>query len=495
MWFLKTTLSLALLPLWSIAGYGGISEGIIHGSLRDANVFQHCRYDNKNSTESSSSSSDQCPLSSLDEPTLIYPGGTTRCAFDTDKQDETDATYRFQVHPGKGEAASNLLLFFQGGGVCLSPDTCNYIFNAQIEEKSGQPLFQTLAIPERDGFLREEEPRNPFEGWTKVVVIYCTGDVHLGNKTLEDTSPNGKHVHFNGAENTAAVLRWVFHNIHNPTQVFLAGSSAGAIGAQLWSRQVFRHYHAVTHKTFLSDSFPGFSTPVQGAYMPFFNACALFTNSAKFQQACTSETLVMSDFSKSVTREFPDIPFLYVASKSDEIQRMFYCVGIYRHEVWVALAKLRSCISPESYYLGVQAVMNGYTRLEAQNNVVSYIVDGSDHVIFPMNALYTTVVNNVALSEWVREFTWTNRTSRIIPSVCQDTPGSVLTSCPAKVSVSKYYGQDVRDQFVKPVLPQDNVVDDARPPTNDGVASRFLCSRVLFSVSTLTSVLISSVYL
>lgn len=474
MWFLKTALSLAVLPIFSIAGYGAYSERRLDASPRDGEIFKHCHYDETSSTDPTKS---ECPLSSLDVPTLIYPGGQTRCAYDTHEEDKTNATYRFQVHPGIGEAARNLLLFFQGGGVCLSKETCNFIFNTQVEEKTGQPLFQYTAMPGRNGFLSEDDDRNPFHGWTKVVVIYCTGDVHLGNTTIEDKDE--KDIHLNGATNTRAVLQWVYHNIPNPRQIFLAGSSAGAIGAQLWSQQVFRHYPGVIQKTFLSDSFPGFSSPGQGSFMQFFRACPLFT-SPTFRQACDDETLEMSDVSRSITREFPQVPYAYLHTKSDEVQRMFYCVGMYRNDIWTALAKIRSCISPENYYLGVQSVINSYTRLEPENNVVSYVVDGQDHVILPMANFYTTSVNDVALRDWVAQLTATDRSTRIISSVCRDNSTNVMTGCNAKVLASKFYGQDVRDQFVDPT---DN--GKTEPSHASGLA------HVFFSVSTILSVLTS----
>ena len=91
------------------------------------------------------SESNRCAFSSMRQPTLVYPGGETRCAFDDG--DGRNATYRFQVVPGK-HRHNKVLLMFQGGGGCFSAESCTWHVSEMVKGVMRIPIFENGATPQ-----------------------------------------------------------------------------------------------------------------------------------------------------------------------------------------------------------------------------------------------------------------------------------------------------------------------------------------------------------
>ena len=108
---------------------------------------------------------------------------------------------------------------------------------------------------------------NPVRGYSVVFVPYCTGDTHLGARTLTYTSgpesrvPNRTfQIHHVGALNAMAAMKWAFANVPNPQQVFVTGSSAGAVASPVFAAIAATHYPAARIVQ-LGDAGGGYRAP------------------------------------------------------------------------------------------------------------------------------------------------------------------------------------------------------------------------------------------
>ncbi len=157
-----------------------------------------------------------------------------------------------------------LLFYLQGGGACFNDATC-----ATNPSKFGDAEFTTFkSATGVSGVFNETNDLNPFEGWHKVVVPYCTGDIHGGNKSapvdvpygLVETLPEPTGQRFVGYRNMQLITRAVssYFKAANVTEVMLTGSSAGGFGTLVNYDQVKQAFGQDVEVIGLSDAGPLF---------------------------------------------------------------------------------------------------------------------------------------------------------------------------------------------------------------------------------------------
>ena len=159
-----------------------------------------------------------------------------------------------------------LIFSFQGGGVCWDDSSTS-------QASCRLPL--SIQLPY--GIYDNKNALNYFSDYTIVHVLYCSGDLHIGDVT-RNYSYNGYTVVQSGYNNTLATIRWVLGQIGNDTtsqlspifsKLVILGSSAGSLAAQLWSDfllNTFKYESAAV----ISDSFVGVLPDSQGTKkMPF----------------------------------------------------------------------------------------------------------------------------------------------------------------------------------------------------------------------------------
>jgi hypothetical protein len=165
----------------------------------------------------------------------------TRCGGDVPLF-PADNPYAIQVKLApEGHPIENVLLYLQGGGVCLlDSDTSAGCFD-QYRVEPG--LFEALDDqPYRAGIMSDDPSVSPFANWTKVFLPYCTQDLHAGNGATSHYP--SITVHRYGAINLRAALRYVrdllWHELDSrggegfrPDRIraAFAGFSAGGWGA------------------------------------------------------------------------------------------------------------------------------------------------------------------------------------------------------------------------------------------------------------------------
>jgi len=164
----------------------------------------------------------------------LRPGGETLCAKGT--------PYHFYVRRGSPQ---KLLMFFEGGGACWTGEDCD----------RGRPNYHPDLVsqgpavdPAMRGILDLAHPENPLADRSAVLVPYCTGDVHLGDRstTYRVASGGGEArsvtVQHRGQANAMAVLRWIYANFADPREIFVTGSSAGGVATPFYASVLAQHY-------------------------------------------------------------------------------------------------------------------------------------------------------------------------------------------------------------------------------------------------------------
>lgn len=122
---------------------------------------------------------------------------------------------------------TKVVLYFEGGGACFSAETCDF-------DNSTATVNLDLGSPPsgRGGLFDQSNPENPLADYSMVYVPYCSGDVHIGNKTTE-YSPD-LTVHHNGYVNATAGLDYLVATYPDVEELLVMGASAGAVPTPLF---------------------------------------------------------------------------------------------------------------------------------------------------------------------------------------------------------------------------------------------------------------------
>ena len=163
---------------------------------------------------------------------LLRPGGDTICA--------QGGEYAFSVRPG---ARDKLLIWLEGGGACWNAEDCypGRFYRPRID-------LDPVSNSRNQGIFEQANPANPFSDYSTVVVRYCTGDIHLGDRDATYTvrTDRGESrqvtIHHRGQLNAMAVLRWVRENFSAPREIFVSGTSAGSKPSPFYASLLARHY-------------------------------------------------------------------------------------------------------------------------------------------------------------------------------------------------------------------------------------------------------------
>jgi len=136
--------------------------------------------------------------------------------------------------------SSAVMLYLQGGGACYDAESCRQNAESPIAGSSFsvgefQNWVSTLG---NQGVFNISHADNPVAGWNHVLVPYCTGDLHGGNRSdAEVPGVDGKQ-QFVGYRNFQIVLNLLTSTVPNPADIALVGASAGGIGVLINYPQV-----------------------------------------------------------------------------------------------------------------------------------------------------------------------------------------------------------------------------------------------------------------
>jgi hypothetical protein len=165
-------------------------------------------------------------------PPITAPADTWTWVDVPDSQCGNGAPTGLAVNPtGR---STDLFIYLQGGGACWEGISC-FVLRSAVNLETGYTGASFAADPSRNApFFSRANLNNPLKDMSYVYVPYCTGDVHAGDsvRAYDAQNPNRRVFH-KGGKNIDAFLPRLKATFPNVARVFVAGSSAGAYGAQL----------------------------------------------------------------------------------------------------------------------------------------------------------------------------------------------------------------------------------------------------------------------
>jgi Pectinacetylesterase len=291
--------------------------------------------------------------------TKVFGGGATRCA--------RGGAYAFWLRKGDPE---RLLIFFQGGGGCFDQRTCavgSTWFDDRVNE-GDDPAYN-------GGILDLADARNPFRDWSIVYIPSCTGDVHVGSRTVRYGRITVQQY---GWVNAQAALRRAYREFPQPRTVFIAGCSAGSVGSAFHADSIIRRY-AKARVTQLGDSLAFvFHRPIRltdwGAQKHF----------PRFLRIGTRR-FTMVQFLTALARAHPSRTFARFNHAQDAVQERFY----------EAVGGKAGGFAPR-----LRAAERTLKRLP---NYRSYLACGLNHCALPTPEFYSLRVGGIRLRDWVAD--------------------------------------------------------------------------------------------
>jgi len=312
-------------------------------------------------------SEEGCPISNMTRDLLtgVYPGGETRCLLG-------DAPYLFQVIPGD---LDKLVLYFQGGGACWDASTA-----------SAGLCVRAVADEGRVGIFDKTNPANPYINYTIVIIGYCSGDAHVGHADHDwavVTSLSMGQAKQRGYINARSAVDWTKRNLGGQTldSLIITGSSAGALGTQIWSRALLGEF-SYRAAAVIADSYAAiFPVGVQGGMMKSFGMCnnGLLTNTLSF--FCNTGTVDVQRIFERAMWEYPKVAFANLDSKIDFVQIAFYKV------VHKSRLGYMDHVGPRHF---ASLIMSEYDRYNMKPNWVSYSVNCGQHMYLNNDVMYQT---------------------------------------------------------------------------------------------------------
>ena len=242
-------------------------------------------------------------------------------------------------------------------------------------------------LPQLGVFNRSNE-KNKFRDHTIIHVLYCSGDVHGGNTVRPYNDRWGVPVQQKGLANAQSVLDWAVQQqasgalASTLSELVVMGCSAGSIGAQLWGKQVVSALKW-DRAAVMPDSYAGiFPEGSIGPLVYDFGFCTSGFLSPALYAKCMDQTITMEDIDLEMIAATPTVPYTFVQSKIDVVQRTFYqaiaFTGNYSDE----------SMSPAIFYDSVNTLFGSYSA--KLPNFAVYLVDGHNHCYTPRETYFIT---------------------------------------------------------------------------------------------------------
>lgn len=299
----------------------------------------------------------------------VVPGGDCHCA--------NGSEFAFWVRPAD---PTKVVLFLEGGGACWDATTCafsdanstTYDWNVTGGD---DPMFQS-------GIFDLSHPDNPFADYSFVFVPYCTGDVHLGNRT-QAYSPELTVSH-NGFVNSTTALAYLTDNYPDADQVVVVGVSAGSVAAPVYGGLVSDALPEAQITVFADSSGaypddPDLNTDILGLWGTF-------------------ETMPGWDVNEELTAQDWGIPRFWIQAGLHDPKIV---MARFDHAFDQVQADYMTMIGLDASNLIASINANEAAIEDAGVIQYSYTAPGNNHGVFSDEAFYRMAINGVTLVEWV----------------------------------------------------------------------------------------------
>jgi len=299
----------------------------------------------------------------------VVPGGDCHCA--------NGSEFAFWVRPAD---PTKVVLFLEGGGACWDATTCaftdanstTYDWNVTGGD---DPAFQS-------GILDLSHPDNPFADYSFVFVPYCTGDVHLGNRT-QTYSPELTVSH-NGFVNSTTALAYLTENYPDADQVVVVGVSAGSVAAPVYGGLASDALPEAQITVFADSSGaypddPNLNTDILGLWGVF-------------------ETMPGWDVNEELTAQDWGFPRFWIQTG---LHNPKIVMARFDHAFDQVQVDYMTMIGLDASNLIASINANEAAIEDAGVIQHSYTAPGNDHGVFSDEAFYTMRVSSITLVDWV----------------------------------------------------------------------------------------------
>ncbi len=298
----------------------------------------------------------------------VAPGGATGCALGGD--------FRFYVRGGDPQ---RLVLDFAGGGACWDQATCGG--DAPIYKTDVKPMADHLEILDLDfigGFQEVHDPEHPSFGATYVHIPYCTGDLHLGDVTVD--YGDGVVIAHRGATNVRSVIDWLAPRYPAAAELTVTGCSAGS-------------YAAYFHTPTLVETFPqaqlrvlgdaGIGVVVDG-FVDGIETLWGVSMPVQVSSLKPGRQRSTADLFAGVAETYPDHRFALHSTAFDYDQTFFFAASGGDGSTWPALAREQ------------------LNQVRGRADNLRYVLTpGPTHCITPYEHLWSRTVDDVSLADWL----------------------------------------------------------------------------------------------
>lgn len=228
--------------------------------------------------------------------------------------------------------SNNLIIFYEGGGACWDHESCSGKLGLLgAANRNGIPAdyIQQEAAKFVSPIVNGADPGLPFrakmpivtEGWDVAYFPYCTGDVHVGDRSVTYVDPTGQEPSFvwqhAGLNNSRAGLVHLSNVFPNVDKMLVTGFSAGGVASSILyydARQTIQPNKGYM----LNDSGPVFptATPDTGS-RALHERITESWGMAAVIEALTYDPNDLGTVNQFVADQFPDDQFAYTGYNTD----------------------------------------------------------------------------------------------------------------------------------------------------------------------------------
>lgn len=358
----------------------------------------------------------------------LAPGGETLCSDGSE--------FSFWVKPGD---PNKFLFYLQGGGACWFRENCDpamspsYTINLSAEDPTNQ-----------SGIFDYQNPANPFADYTAVFVPYCSADVHLGaiDRLYPPVAENQQplKIYHRGMANVQAALDWSGANVKNPQEVFVTGSSAGAIPSPYYAMQLAGTYPDA-QVVQLGDGAGGYRIGTSDTErLPHrqWGTIDALRKQPGFEDVSLANFTYESLYLRAAQQQ-PQITFARYDAAEDAVQKQFL-----------------SLMGVPDVALQDSLLANGADIAKAVDRYAGYIAGGDSHTILRRPEFYTYTVGERSVRDWIADL---SEHKTVADVVCQQCDLADYLGYPTPKALRDLWlsWEDPTQQYVEPFQIFDNL--------------------------------------
>jgi hypothetical protein len=295
--------------------------------------------------------------------------------------------------------SKDLMVFFNGGGACWGFDSCSSLDNTKYPINT----FEETANLKYNkpghwkGLLDFQNAKNPVKNWNVLVLPYCTGDLHAGNKTnTYQQDEKSITIHHRGQDNVRAALRWMKKNKHDTYHTLLvAGSSSGGYGAMFNYDLIKKHIRG-KNRVVAIDAADGVVTKdfEESIFSKQGNPWG-FNNNRSY-----SSHNFITHFNNGVVRRNNDTQFISYSTSWDVMQILFFNIMKNKPDAWLKFDD----VTRNEWKKRAESNRNVLLK---NRNFHMYLDNGCNHSGFRYDDSFydSSTSDQPILYEWIKEAT------------------------------------------------------------------------------------------